>query len=74
MGTLDQIYHSIDSLKIIEGDKCAVLELLGTAIRCIEDAQEKMGELTVRGRHNLDVLLGCMMAAESLTGKDNNNG
>ena len=71
MVTLRQIYSAIDSLKC-NGDKDAALEQLSSAIDALEDAVKSMEELTVKGRDNVDILLGCMMAIEAIIGEDNN--
>ena len=71
MVTLRQIYSAIDSLKC-NGDKDAVLEQLSSAIDALEDAVKSMDELTVKGRDNVDTLLGCMMAVEAIIGDEKN--
>lgn len=35
---------------------------------------EELDEVEVKGRQNVDTLLGCMMAIESIVGKEENNG
>lgn len=71
MITLRQIYSAIDSLKC-NGDKDATLEQLSSAIDALEDAVKSMDELAVKGRDNVDTLLGCMMAVEAIIGDEKN--
>lgn len=71
MITLRQIDSAIDSLKC-NGDKDAVLEQISCAIDALEDALKGMDELQVKGRDNVDTLLGCMMAVEAIIGDEKN--
>lgn len=71
MVTLRQIDSAIDSLKC-NGDKDAVLEQISCAIDALKDALNGMDELNVKGRDNVDTLLGCMMAVEAIIGEDKN--
>ena len=72
--SLRQIQHAIEALPIQGGDKDAVMEQLSCAIDAAEDALKSMDTLQVVTRGCVDTLLGCMMAAEAIAGKDNNNG
>lgn len=72
MVTLQQIYSAIDSLNC-NGDKGAALEQISCAIDALEAATKSMDELSVKGRDNVDTLLGCMMAVEAIIG-DGKNG
>lgn len=70
MVTLRQIESAIDSLKC-NGGKDAVLEQISCAIDALKDALKGMDELQVKGRDNVDTLLGCMMAVEQIIGEKN---
>ena len=48
-------------------------EHIATAIDELKIALTELDEVEVKGRNNVDTLLGCMMAIEAIIG-DNNNG
>lgn len=71
MITLRKTYSALYALNCT-GDKDVILEQLSSAIDALEDAVKCMDELTVKGRDNVDTLLGCMMAVEAIIGGENN--
>lgn len=53
---------------------------LGVSVKHIEEAidelrglLDELDEVTVKGRQQVDTLLGCMMAIEAIVGKDGEN-
>lgn len=74
MVTIKQVRSAIENLIQYGGNKDAVLECLDCAIDAVKNALSGMDELTVKGRDNVDTLLGCMMAIEQIVGEDKNNG
>ena len=48
-------------------------EHIETAIDELRGLLAELNEVTVKGRTNVDTLLGCMMAIEAIIGKDEEN-
>ena len=65
MISLQQIKLALVSLGV---DKSEVNE----AIHTLQGLLAKLDEVEVKGRKNLDALLGCMMALESIIGEKQN--
>ena len=63
MISLQQIKFALVSLGV---DKSEVNE----AIHTLQGLLAKLDEVEVKGRQNVDTLLGCMMAIEAIIGKD----
>ena len=70
--SIQLILNAIASLTIVDGDKDPILEQLSRAMDAASDALKSMDGLTVKGRDNVDTLLGCMMAIEAIIGEENN--
>ena len=68
--SLKQIYDALDGLCVLDGDKASVLSEMDEARACIKTALSDMDKLVICGRDAVDCLLGCMMALESIIGKD----
>lgn len=68
--SIEQIYDALENLCVLEGDKAPILLALHEARQFIKTALSEMDNLSVQGRGALDTLLGCMMALESIVGKD----
>lgn len=67
MITLKQLIPALLSLGVgVEHIEAAIDELRGLLA--------ELDEVTVKGRQQVDTLLGCMMALEQIIGKENNNG
>lgn len=72
--SLKQIYDAMDNLCVLEGDKAPILLKLDEAQQFIRTALADMNSLSVQGRGALDTLLGCMMALETIAGKESEDG
>lgn len=72
--SIKQISDALNNLCILGGDKTAALEKLGEAFSALKAALAELDGLTVAGRSAIDTLLGCMMALESIVGKEDGNG
>lgn len=70
--SIQLIQNAIANLTILDGDKEPILEQLSCAADAIKSALKSMDDLTVKGRENVDVLLGCMMAMDAIIGEANN--
>lgn len=70
MASLLQIDAALRDLEACEGEK----PTLEPAIEALHKAQMALNELTVKGRDNIDVLLGCMMCLEQIIGEEDTNG
>lgn len=44
------------------------------AVETLQSLLDDLDEVEVKGRQNVDTLLGCMMAIEAIIGKDGGNG
>ena len=67
MFTLKQLIPALISIG-------ADTEHINTAIAELTALLESLDEVEVKGRQNVDTLLGCMMAIEAIVGKDGGNG
>ena len=67
MITLKQLIPALVSLGVsVEHIEAAIDELRGLL--------DELDEVEVKGRQQVDTLLGCMMAIEAIVGKDGDNG
>lgn len=65
--TLKNIIRALVSLDI-------PTERVDHAVTELEAMLDELDEVPVKGRENVDTLLGCMMAVEAIIGKDTENG
>ena len=72
--SLQQIYETLDSLGVVDGDKSPILLKVDEAIQFLKTALSEMDGLSVKGRAEVDALLGCMLAIESIIGREDANG
>lgn len=63
--TLKQLSPALISLGVSE-------EHINSAIMELETLLAELDEVEVKGRQNVDTLLGCMMALDAIIGEDNN--
>lgn len=68
MANLKQVKYTLENLDIIDGDNNTVY--VEQAIASLENAAEALNTIAVRGRENLDQLLGIMLALDMILGKD----
>lgn len=61
--TLKNIIAALVSLNI-------PTESIDQAVSSLEAMLQELDEVSVKGRQNVDTLLGCMMAIEAIIGKD----
>lgn len=69
MASLIQIADALQDL-VCEGDKPSIYP----AITALRDIQTALDGLTVQGRNNVDVLLGCMMCIDQIIGEESTDG
>lgn len=67
MITLKQIIPALISLGVSE-------QHIDLAIAELRGLLAELDEVEVKGRQNVDTLLGCMMAIEAIIGKEGENG
>ena len=72
MVTLYQIKDSLESIEPCDGD--ARTKYIDDAIECLQMASEALNTISVRGRSDVDKLLGCMMGIDMIIGKEDGNG
>lgn len=60
----------IPSLLSVGADASKATEAIGL----LKELLAQLDEVEVKGREKVDTLLGCMMAVESIIGKDGDNG
>ena len=68
MANLKQVKYTLEHLDFIEGD--TTTEYVDKAIEALETASEALNTISVRGRENLDMLLGIMLGIDMILGKD----
>lgn len=72
MANLKQVKYTLEHIDIIDGDNST--EYIDKAYEALETAAEALNTIAVRGRDNLDQLLGCMLGIEMILGKEESDG
>lgn len=70
MVSLIEIKLALDGIQKESGDDCA--KYIDEAIERLKTAQEALNTISVRGRHDVDALLGCMLGIDLVIGEENN--
>ena len=70
MVSLIEIKLALDGIQKESGDDCA--RYIDESIEKLKTAQEALNTVSVRGRHDVDALLGCMLGIDLIIGEDNN--
>ena len=68
MANLKQVQYTLANLDAIDGDKST--QYVDKAIESLETAKEALNTISVRGRENLDQLLGIMLGIDMILGED----
>lgn len=71
MVSLIEIKLALDGIQKESGDDCAK-KYIDEAIERLKAAQEALNTISVRGRHDVDALLGCMLGIDLIIGEGNN--
>lgn len=69
MANLKQVKYTLEHIDAIDGDLST--EYVDKAIESLETAKEALNTISVRGRENLDQLLGCMLGIDMILGNKN---
>lgn len=69
MVNLKQVKYTLEHLDIIDGDKST--QYVDDAITALETAAEALNTIGVRGKENLDRLLGIMLGIDMILGNNN---
>lgn len=72
MANLKQVKYTLENLDALDGD-CSTKHI-DDAINSLETASEALNTIGVRGRDNLDQLLGVMLAIDMILGKGESDG
>lgn len=72
MTNLKQVRYTLEHIDIIDGDNST--EYIDKASEALETAAEALNTISVRGKDNLDQLLGCMLGIEMILGKEESDG
>ena len=70
MVSLIDIKLALDGIQKESGDDFA--EYIDEAIEKLKTAQDALNTISVRGRHDVDALLGCMLGIDLIIGEENN--
>lgn len=70
MVSLVEIKTALDGINKEDGDDCS--KYIDEAIERLKTAQDALNTISVRGRHDVDALLGCMMGIDLIIGEENN--
>lgn len=70
MVSLIEIKLALDGIQKEGRDDCT--EYIDEAIEKLKTAQEALNTISVRGRHDVDALLGCMLGIDLIIGEENN--
>ena len=71
MVSLIEIKLALDGIQKESGYDCAT-KYIDEAIERLKATQEALNTISVRGRHDVDALLGCMLGIDLIIGEDNN--
>lgn len=71
MVSLIEIKLALDGIQKESGDDCTT-KYIDEAIERLKTAQEALNTISVRGRHDVDALLGCMLGIDLIIGEENN--
>lgn len=66
--SISNIIFSIQNCQIIEGDVESILSSLYSAKDELNKALVAIGNITVKGKEPMNVLLGCILAIEKIIG------
>ena len=69
---LDTIKKTLENVEFEGGDD--PIKYIAAAIEQLGFASEAMNTISVRGKSNVDALLGCMIAVEMMIGEEDNDG
>lgn len=72
MANLKQVKYTLEHLDCVDGDCNTVY--IDRAIESLETAAEALNTIAVRGRDNLDQLLGCMLGIDMILGNKESDG
>lgn len=72
MANLKQVKYTLENLDVIDGDNNTVY--VEQAMESLENAAEALNTIAVRGRENLDQLLGIMLALDMILGNKEGDG
>ncbi|MBO5967257.1 MAG: hypothetical protein J6S14_02025 [Clostridia bacterium] len=70
--TLARIKRAFERTEILDGDDVA--PYFEAAIQNLEAARDALETVSVKGRVNIDKLLGCMMGIDMIIGEVNDDG
>lgn len=70
MVSLIDIKLALEDIQKESGDDC--VEYIDRAIEQLKTAQEALNTVSVRGRHDVDALLGCMLGIDLVIGEEKN--
>lgn len=70
MVSLIEIKLALDGIQKESGDDCE--KYIDEAIEKLKTAQEALNTVSVRGRHDVDALLGCMLGIDLIIGEEKN--
>ena len=65
---IKNIQSSIEAIKTDEGSKKNALEMINKAHDDLDGALTHLNKMSVSGKKTLDILLGCIIAIESILG------
>ena len=66
--TIENLLFSMNNIHFVDGDIEKVLLPLNNAKDELNKALEAMGDITVKGKDSLNVMLGCIVAVEKILG------
>ena len=72
MVSIRELKFALENLDVIGGDKG--IEHVDSAIESLKIASDALNTVSVRGRANVDALLGIMFAIDMIIGKEGDNG
>ena len=68
MANLKQVKYTLEHLDVIDGDTST--KYIDEAIEALETASEALNTIGVRGKENLDMLLGIMLGIDMILGNE----
>lgn len=72
MANLRQVKYTLENTDVVDGNTST--QYIDEAIKSLETASDALNSISVKGRENLDKLLGIMLALDMILGIDEKEG
>lgn len=70
MGVGDKMNYSLNQIRNTLKSMGVKTDCINSAIKSLKELLRNLDDVEVKGRKNVDMLLGCMMALEAIIGEE----